>query len=150
MAKNRKNNLAIWSNCCQDVFHNVDLIFGGIASMSFRSHWLNTWLVVWPLRWSMLAFTSTCIPFRWAIPGPFFDYFLSVFQKMGHPRPLFHLFLSFQTNTTIFTCEKYPSSIGCWDSNPQPLLNESTPITTRPGLHQIFSFFSGNFTELKL
>ena len=31
------------------------------------------------------------------------------FLKMGHPRPLFHLFSSFQTNITIFTtniCEK--------------------------------------------
>ena len=42
---------------------------------------------------------------------------------MGHPRPLFHLFSSFQTNFTIFTtnkCEKCPSSIRCWDSNPWP------------------------------
>ena len=44
------------------------------------------------------------------------------FNKMGHPWPLFHLFLSFQTNITIFTtdlCEKCPSSIRCWDSNRQ-------------------------------
>ena len=56
---------------------------------------------------------------------------------MGHPRPLFHLFSSFQTNITIFTtniCEKCPSSIRCWDSNPQPLEHESPPITTWPGL----------------
>ena len=27
-----------------------------------------------------------------------------------------------------------PSSIQCWDSKPQPLKHELTPITTRPGL----------------
>ena len=57
--------------------------------------------------------------------------------KMGHLRPLFRLFLSFQTNFTIFTtnkCEKCPSSIRCWDSNPRPSEYESPPITTRPGL----------------
>ena len=56
---------------------------------------------------------------------------------MGHSRPLFHLFSSFQTNITIFTtsiCEKCPSSIWCWDSNPRPSGDESPPITTRPGL----------------
>ena len=56
---------------------------------------------------------------------------------MDHPRPLFNLFSSFQTNITIFTsyiCEKCPSSIQCLDSNPQPSEHESPPITTRPGL----------------
>ena len=53
---------------------------------------------------------------------------------MGHPRPLFPLFSSFQTNITIFTtnkCEKYPSRIRRWDLNPQPLEQESHPMTTR-------------------
>ena len=57
---------------------------------------------------------------NWANPGLFFVYFWS-----------------FQTNNTIFTtnqCEKCPSSIRRWDSNPRPLERESTPITTRPGL----------------
>ena len=27
-----------------------------------------------------------------------------------------------------------PSSLWCWDSNPQPLEHESSPITTRPEL----------------
>ena len=39
---------------------------------------------------------------------------LSSFHKMGQPRPLFHLFSSFQTNITILTtykCDKCPSSI---------------------------------------
>ena len=60
------------------------------------------------------------IIFKWANPGLFFVYFQS-----------------FQTNITIFTttiCEKCPSSIWCWDSNPQPSEHESLPITTRPGL----------------
>ena len=55
---------------------------------------------------------------------------------MGQPRPLFVYFRSFQTNNTIFTtnqCEKCPSSIWCWDLNPRPLENESSPIITRPG-----------------
>ena len=36
-------------------------------------------------------------------------YRTALFLKMGKPRPLFHLFLSFQIHTTIFTtnnCEK--------------------------------------------
>ena len=57
---------------------------------------------------------------------------------MGHSRPFFIYFSSFQTNLiTIFTtnkCEKCPSSIRCWDSNPRPLEHESPPMTTRPGL----------------
>ena len=63
------------------------------------------------------------------------------FFKMGQPRPLFHLFSSFQTcitNFTNFTTNRYvkkcPSSIQCRDSNSQPLEHESPPITTRPGL----------------
>ena len=49
---------------------------------------------------------------------------------MGHPRPLFVYLRSFQTNKTIFTTYKYekcPSSMRCWNSNPQP----SPPITSR-------------------
>ena len=63
---------------------------------------------------------------------------------MGHPRPLYHLFSSFQTNFTIFTtnkCEKCPSSKWCWDLNPQPLDHESPPITTLPGFPPfVYSF----------
>ena len=53
---------------------------------------------------------------------------------MGHSRPLFRSFSPFQTTITIFKtniCEKYPSSIRWWNSNP---LHESPPIITRPGL----------------
>ena len=48
-----------------------------------------------------------------------------IFLKMGQPRPLIIYFWSFQTNiiTILATniCEKCPSSIWCWDSNPLPL-----------------------------
>ena len=37
-------------------------------------------------------------------------------------------------NFTTNKCEKCPSSIQCWDSNPQSSDRESPPITTRPGL----------------
>ena len=59
------------------------------------------------------------------------------FLKWANPGHFFILFLSFQTNITIFTthkCEKFPYSIRCWDSNPRPLEHESPPITTIPGL----------------
>ena len=45
-------------------------------------------------------------------------------------------FRSLETNNTIFTANQYekcPSSIQCWDSNPEPLKYELSPITTRPG-----------------
>ena len=64
------------------------------------------------------------------------------FLKKGHPRTLFHLFSSFQTNITIFTTNKgenYPSNIWRWDSNPQPL---KPPVTTRPWLPPIISQLS--------
>ena len=59
---------------------------------------------------------------------------------MAQPRPLFHLFSSFQTQITIFIsnkCEKCPSIMWCQDSNSQLLAHESPPITTRPGLPPI-------------
>ena len=63
--------------------------------------------------------------------------------KMGQPRPLFHLFLSFQ-NTLQFLeqiiVKKCPSSILCRDLNSQPLEHESPPITTRPGLRPLMFF----------
>ena len=51
---------------------------------------------------------------------------------MGHPQPLFNLFVSFQTIITTNNSAKCPSSILYWDLNPQPLEHESPPITTRP------------------
>ena len=66
-----------------------------------------------------------------------FKHVANLFYK-GPTRPLFCLFLSFQTNIiTIFItniCEKCPSSIRCRDSNLQPLEHEPPPVTTRPGL----------------
>ena len=55
------------------------------------------------------------------------------FKKMGIPRPLFHLFSSFQTHITNFTTNMNVN-IRWWDSNSWPLEHESPPITTRPGL----------------
>ena len=63
----------------------------------------------------------------------------SIILKMGQPRPLFHLFSSFQTHITNFTTNRYgkkvhPVYLRCWDSNSRPWEHESPPITTRPGL----------------
>ena len=58
------------------------------------------------------------------------------FFKIGQPRSLFHLFLSFQTHITKFAANRYvkkcPSSIRCRESNSRHLEHESPPITTRP------------------
>ena len=77
---------------------------------------------------------------------------LYFFVKNGHRQPLFWLFWSFQTNTTNFTanrCEKFSSSIWCWDSNPRPSGHESPSITTRPGLHPKSYFFNDKTYERK-
>ena len=78
-------------------------------------------------------------------------------KQMGHLQPLFHSFSSIQTNITIFTpnkCEKCPSSVQCWDSNPQPSRHESPHITTRPGLPRpvlnVLSSFQSVFHLLAL
>ena len=69
-----------------------------------------------------------------------FTYLCSYFFKLANPGLFFVYFRSLQRNiNTIFTtnqCEQTScqSSIQCWDSNPQPLEHESSPITTRPGL----------------
>ena len=44
---------------------------------------------------------------------------------------LFKQALQFLQQINVKKCQ---SSIGCWDSNPQPLEHDSSPITTRPGL----------------
>ena len=44
--------------------------------------------------------------------------------------------------------KKWPSSIQCWGSNPQPLEHESPPITTRPGLPLKYAcFYSPQFKQ---
>ena len=71
---------------------------------------------------------------------------------MGQPRPLFNLFLCFQTHITNFKTNRYvikcPSSIRCRDLNSQPLEHESCPITTRPGLLSIFKNDCCHFKNL--
>ena len=68
--------------------------------------------------------------------------------KAVHPRPLFNLFSSFQTQITNFTTNGYvnkcPSSIWCWDSNSQPLEHEFPPVTTKPGNNLVFRQWSQN------
>ena len=53
------------------------------------------------------------------------------FLKMGHPGLFLFIFIFSIFTTNIWT--KCPSSIWCWDSNPQPSEHESPPITNRPG-----------------
>ena len=71
--------------------------------------------------------------------------FLLLFLKKRAITGLFfYLFLSFQTNIIILQknkCEKCPSSIQCWDSNPRPLEHESPPITNKPGLPPSYYFY---------
>ena len=57
----------------------------------------------------------------------------SFFLKMDQSRPLFHLFSVFPNKQYNFY-NKCPSSICCQDFNPHPFEQESSPITTRPGL----------------
>ena len=38
-----------------------------------------------------------------------------------------------QYNFLTNKCEKCPSGFRCWDTNPQPLVHESSPVTTRLG-----------------
>ena len=63
---------------------------------------------------------------KWANPGLFFIYFRSVeiFISLTFFVPSTSMKGLFQINNTIFTtnkCEKCPSSIWHWDSNPRPI-----------------------------
>ena len=73
---------------------------------------------------------------------------------MGHPWPLFCFFGRFKlTNNTIFTSnqwEECPSSVRCWDSNPQPLEHESPPITTGPGLVGKYRWYQLIWSQITL
>ena len=77
---------------------------------------------------------------RSLLSGNFFNYFFQ--KKLANPGLFLVYFWSFQTNNTVLTthqCKKCPSSIWCWDSNPQPLEHELSPITPRPGLPPTFA-----------
>ena len=70
-------------------------------------------------------------------PFNYIESFVVFFKKMGHPRPLFRLFLSFKQTLQFLLqiyVKKCPSSIRCRDLNPQPSDHESPPITTTPRL----------------
>ena len=67
--------------------------------------------------------------------------------KMGQPRLFFVFSQSFQTNSTIFRANQrekmsFSSSVWCQDSNPWPFENESSPITTRPGLSLLLPYMT--------
>ena len=49
---------------------------------------------------------------------------------MGHARANLRLFSVFKNKQYIFITNK---CIRCWDPNPQPLKQKSSPVTTRPG-----------------
>ena len=72
---------------------------------------------------------------------------------MGHPQPLFICFrLSKQTfkflqQINVKKCHVHSVYLWYWDSNPQPLKHESSPITTRPGLPPNSNYFT-TFTAL--
>ena len=70
------------------------------------------------------------IVFKWAIPGPLFNYFRLFKQTLQ----------IFTTNI----CEKCPSSIRCWDSNPHPSEHESPPIRhyTRAPAHRNWFWYT--------
>ena len=55
---------------------------------------------------------------------------------MDHARHFIFYFLSFQIIqiSQQINLKKCPSSIRCWDLNPQPIEHKSSPITPRPGL----------------
>ena len=62
---------------------------------------------------------------------------------MGHPGlslVYFHLFKKTLQFFTKNTCEKCPSSLRCWDLNPQPSEHESPLITIRTRLPRHFHF----------
>ena len=77
------------------------------------------------------------------------------FQKWANLSLFYGLFWSFQTNSiTFFTtnrCEKCPSSIQCWDSNPQPSEHESAPIPLDQGFRPkplfVWEEFLSNFSN---
>ena len=59
--------------------------------------------------------------------------------KMGQPRPLLMFIFGLFKQTSLqilqqINVKKFPSSIRCRVSNPQPSQHESPPITTRSGL----------------
>ena len=72
------------------------------------------------------------------IRGSALDGFFKI--KWASRSLFFVYFRSFQTNNTFLqqiNVKICPSSIWCWDSNPQPLKHESSPITTRTGLCKV-------------
>ena len=75
------------------------------------------------------------LPAAAPMPSPSIE--VTLINLIGHPRPLFNLFLLFQIKKYNFVtnkCENDAYSMRWRDSNSQPLDNQSPLITTRPGL----------------
>ena len=66
---------------------------------------------------------------KWGL-GKFECTFLKI---IGHPRPLFHLFLVFSNNSANLQ-EINVKNDPCWDSNSKPLDHQSPPKNTGPEL----------------
>ena len=62
--------------------------------------------------------------------------------KMGHPRPIFRLFSSLQTNITTNKCEKMSIQYAVLGFELRTLKYESPHITTRSGLPPLTDLFN--------
>ena len=120
------------------LWHHFEIVYKDFLALHIKIRLKN------PPRWTIfstigdLSFNYFSSIFFFLILSLSFIFFLCFFfLKMGQPRPLFHLFSSFQTYITIFqqkNLKKCPFSIRCHDSNSWPLEHESPLITTRPGV----------------
>ena len=91
-----------------------------------------------PLSWvskiaSVLILITGSLP-TYVVPSTA----LLLILKMGHPRPLFHLFSVFSNKPNKCTQQQmnvmnYPFCMRCRDSNARPLDCQSPPIISRPG-----------------
>ena len=78
-------------------------------------------------QWVIVRCTLSPLFFLKKSPSPASFSFIFVFSKKHY-------------NFTTNKCEKCPSSLRCWDLNPQPFEHESPPIITRPGLPPLSPF----------
>ena len=77
---------------------------------------------------------------------------LFYFFKYGPSQASFQFIFDFSSKHYNFynkLCEKCPSSIRCWDSNPQPSEHEPTPLTTRSALLPKDELFVSTFPRIK-
>ena len=116
------------------------------------------WLVQYPLNQMMQDRIPLMVKSFWLdclqLPAYFhLSFYVLFYKKWANPGLFLFIFGLFQTNNTIFTtnqCEKCPSSIRRWDSNPRPLERESPPITTRPGLSTSFYVLNSSINQPRI